>query len=447
MVEKCEGLINRMEEHIKNKKFEEALSVLEDAMLLADPLLKRSTTSKTISKVDTNSLGGVSLKWRLQRGELLVSNQLYDEANKVTTEILKTDSTNSEAITLRAKVLYLMNSISIASVQQSIRQALSFDPDNTKAAKLLNKIKKLENEKEECNNLFKSGQYAKAIEGYDKVLEKQRNEGLTGILEVKVLSNKATCNSKLGNHKEVIRDSTKAVELLEKITFQGYTPGPSDYQTCINSNLFNKLFKNRANSSMKVEHYEEAVRDYKVLQQMNNGDRVIMNALREAERALKQASKKDYYKILGLDKNSNPSDAEIKKAYRKNALKYHPDKCAGLSEDEKAEAEKKFKDIGEAYSVLSDPNKKRIYDMGGDVDGSSASGGSPFGGMGMSMEGAEDILRMFMGGMGGMGGMGSMGGMGGMGGGMPFFTYSTGGPGSRGGARQRGGFSDFSQFF
>jgi len=444
MVEKCEGLINRMEEQIKNEKFEEALSSLEEAMLLADPLLKRSTTSKTISKVDTNSLGGVSLKWRLQRGELLVRNQLYDEANKVTTEILKSDPRNSEAITLRAKVLYLMNSIRIESVQQSIRQALSYDPDNTKARKLLNRIKALEKEKDESNDLFKSGSYVKAIEGYDKVLEQQRKEGLTGVLEVKVLSNKATCNSKLGKHKEVIKDSSKAIELLEKISFGTYTPGPSDYQTNINSALFTKLFMRRANSYMKTEGYEEAVRDYKVLQQMKNGDREILQALRSAEQALKQASKKDYYKILGLDKNSNPSDAEIKKAYRKNALKYHPDKCAGLSEDEKAEAEKKFKDIGEAYAVLSDPNKKRIYDMGGDVDGSSASDGNPFGGMGMSMDGAEDILRMFMGGMGGMGGMNGMGG--GMGGGMPFFTYSTG---PRGGSRQRGSanYQDFSQFF
>jgi DnaJ family protein C protein 7 len=352
MVEKVENLMNKMEEHIKNEKFEEALSALEDAMLLADPLLKRNTESKTISKVDTNSLGGVSLKWRLQRGELLIRNQLYEEANKVTTEILKADSTNSEAITLRAKVLYLMNSIKIESVQQSIRQALSYDPDNTKARKLLNKIKKLEKEKDESNNLFKAGSYAKAIEGYDKVLEEQRKEGLTGVLEVKVLSNKATCNSKLEKHKEVIKDSTKAIELLEKITFQSYNPGPSDYQTCINSALFTKLFMRRANSYMKTEGYEEAVRDYKVLQQMKGNDREILQALRSAEQAFKQASKKDYYKILGLDKNSNPTESEIKKAYRKNALKYHPDKCAGLSEDEKAEAEKKFKDIGEAYAVL-----------------------------------------------------------------------------------------------
>ena len=71
-----------------------------------------------------------------------------------------------------------------------------------------------------------------------------------------------------------------------------------------------------------------------------------------------------------MDKNS--SDADIKKAYRKLALKYHPDR-QGESE-EKDKAEKKFKDINEAYSVLSDSNKRRQYDLGGGM------GGMDFGG-------------------------------------------------------------------
>ena len=69
---------------------------------------------------------------------------------------------------------------------------------------------------------------------------------------------------------------------------------------------------------------------------------------------------KDYYKILGVDKDVNAED--LKKTYRKLALKYHPDKNQG---DKKAE--EKFKEISEAYEILSDPKKRERYDMGGDI--------------------------------------------------------------------------------
>jgi len=79
---------------------------------------------------------------------------------------------------------------------------------------------------------------------------------------------------------------------------------------------------------------------------------------------------KDYYKILGVAKGAN--DDEIKKAYRKLALKYHPDK------NREAGAEEKFKEIGEAYDVLSDPRKRQIYDSSGEegLKGNMGGGGS-----------------------------------------------------------------------
>src|SRR5574344_1998574 len=80
---------------------------------------------------------------------------------------------------------------------------------------------------------------------------------------------------------------------------------------------------------------------------------------------------KDYYKILNLDKNA--SDEDIKKAYHKLAVKYHPDKNQG----NKA-AEEKFKEVTEAYEVLSDTDKRKNYDQFGSAD-SPFSNGSPFG--------------------------------------------------------------------
>ena len=94
------------------------------------------------------------------------------------------------------------------------------------------------------------------------------------------------------------------------------------------------------------------------------------------------ASKRDYYEVLGIKKGA--SQSEIKKAYRKMAKKYHPDTNAG----DEAAAEK-FKEVSEAYSVLNDPEKKKLYDQFGHAafDGTGQPGGSygaGFGGTGGS---------------------------------------------------------------
>ena len=91
--------------------------------------------------------------------------------------------------------------------------------------------------------------------------------------------------------------------------------------------------------------------------------------------------KEDYYEILGVSKNATA--AEIKKAYRKKAIEYHPDKNPG-----DANAEAMFKKAAEAYEILSDPNKRSRYDQ----FGHSAFEGGGFGGGGMNM---DDIFSQF----------------------------------------------------
>lgn len=73
--------------------------------------------------------------------------------------------------------------------------------------------------------------------------------------------------------------------------------------------------------------------------------------------------KRDYYEVLGVEKTA--SQEEIKKAYRKKAVKYHPDKQSGKTKEEIAEAEEKFKEVGEAYEVLGNPEKRKEYDQFG----------------------------------------------------------------------------------
>lgn len=117
--------------------------------------------------------------------------------------------------------------------------------------------------------------------------------------------------------------------------------------------------------------------------------------------------KRDYYEVLGVEKNA--TEAEIKKAYRKKAIKYHPDKNPGDTK-----AEEKFKEAAEAYEVLSDANKRARYDQFGHAGMAGSAAGGGFNGQDMSM---DDIFSMFGDIFGGHSSSGGFGGFGGFGGG------------------------------
>ena len=110
-------------------------------------------------------------------------------------------------------------------------------------------------------------------------------------------------------------------------------------------------------------------------------------------------AKRDYYEVLGVDKNA--TEDQIKKAYRKIAIKYHPDRNPGDKN-----AEEKFKEAAEAYDVLHDPQKRQQYDQFGfDGPGMGGFGGGFSGGVSM-----DDIFSMFGDVFGGRGGFGGFGG-------------------------------------
>lgn len=149
----------------------------------------------------------------------------------------------------------------------------------------------------------------------------------------------------------------------------------------------------------------------------------------------------DYYKVLGVPRNA--TDAQLKKAYRKLALKWHPDK----NQDNRKAASEKFKEIGEAYAVLSDKKKRAVYDQYGaeglkggiPASGAGGAGGAGPGGFqfNFSDQAASDIFQQFFGTNNPFEAFGSgrsrMGGMGGLGGMFSGFGDGFGGMGARAG--------------
>ena len=188
---------------------------------------------------------------------------------------------------------------------------------------------------------------------------------------------------------------------------------------------------------MELKMFDDAKDDFTKVKTLQPDNKEVDNLIKQAVNSTSQARKRDYYQILGLDKNATQD--QIKKAYRKLALKWHPDRNAE-SEETKKVAQQKFIDIGDAYNVLSDPKKKQMYDAGADPL-NPESGGMP-GGMHFQGDPSE-FFRMFTGGF-----PGGFGGENGSGNGGSFFQFFTSGfpgeaefsfPGGAGGSFSTGG--------
>ncbi|KAJ4374448.1 hypothetical protein N0V86_007313 [Didymella sp. IMI 355093] len=352
-------------------------------------------------------------KWQLLRGEahLRMGNvNALGEAQNVAMSMLRNNNQDPDALVLRGRVLYAQGENDKAI--QHFRQALSCDPDFKDAVKNLRMVQKLERMKEEGNTAFKSSRFQEAIDTYGKALEVDPSNKLTNS---KILQNRALCHTKQKSWSSAIADCDKALEL-----------DPS----------YTKARKTRAKALGESGKWQEAVRELKAIQEENPSEPGIAKDIRNAELEEKKALRKDYYKILGIEKDA--TEQQIKKAYRKLAIVHHPDKNPG---DE--EAAERFKEIQEAHETLSDEQKRERYDSGADlIDPSDMfGGGGGMGGMG-GMGGGIDpeiLMQMFGGGMGGgRGGGGGFHFQGG-GGGNPFGGMGGGMPG--GGRRgQQGGF-------
>jgi len=122
-----------------------------------------------------------------------------------------------------------------------------------------------------------------------------------------------------------------------------------------------------AEASLLAERYEDAIGIYRKLAEEDEHSKEAREGLQRAEKLLKRSREEDYYKVLNVSRSASPR--EIKRAYHKLAVEYHPDKNKDKADAEREAAEVKFKSVALAYEVLSDEDLRRKYDEGEDVSG------------------------------------------------------------------------------
>ncbi|KAF4569510.1 hypothetical protein EYR40_008485 [Pleurotus pulmonarius] len=318
--------------------------------------------------------GEVPADWRLWKTELELARGALEVASGSANDALRLNPNSPDILALRGLILFISGKLPQAL--QHAQSALRLDPDHPRAQKLRKRVKDIDRLKEEGNVLFKQGSLEPAIEKYTEALERigaADDECKGGYIRATLLSNRATTLLKLERYQEALEDTNVSIEL--------------------NDSAF-KVYRTRARIHLGLEAFEEAVRDFKRAIELANTDgltgpsdvRSLQGELRKAEVALKQSKTKDYYGILGVKRDC--TEIEIKKAYRMQSLKHHPDKGGD---------EEKFKLVVEAHAVLSDPRRRQRYDMGEDDE---PSGGDQFSG-GFGHMDISELFAQFGGGGGG----------------------------------------------
>ena len=223
---------------------------------------------------------------------------------------MRFDSNSPDVMTVRGLLLFLTSKT--AQATQHVQSALRLDPGHEAAMKLRKRIKDVERLKEEGNVAFKGGRLSEAAQKYGEALDRigsEDREGGGGQIRAMLLSNRATTLVKLGRYEDALADTEASLEL--------------------NATSF-KALRTRARINLHLEKFDTAIADFNAAIEQagfENCDadvRALRAELKKAEIALKRSKTKDYYKILGVSRDC--SDADIRKAYRRESLKHHPDK-------------------------------------------------------------------------------------------------------------------------
>jgi DnaJ family protein C protein 3 len=312
----------------------------------------------------------------LKRGLCEFHLKNYYEAIIDMGKVLKLDTDNIQALEVRGNSYYHLGEVE--SAMNHYRKGLKSDPEHESIKGSYKKLKKIIDLSSKVDGFIQKNDYNEAVNLLRKIVDYDpSNSVLTERYSIQLVK-------ALKHNKKFL----EAKDLLKSLLVKHDSDGALHH-------LMGQLF-------MELEEYDPAIHHYQKAKELLNNDQSVLQDLQKAEAALKQSKQKDYYKILGVSRKA--SIKEIKKAYREQALQWHPDKHKG--DDDKEKAEKQFQLVAEAYEILSDDDKRAAYDRGEDVTGNQGGGG----GQGGFPFGQGNPFHHFRQGGGGGGGGGGQGG-------------------------------------
>ncbi|XP_074657591.1 dnaJ homolog subfamily C member 3-like [Tubulanus polymorphus] len=242
---------------------------------------------------------------------------------------------NTAAFLKLSKILYQIGEADDALTE--IRECLKLDPDHPQCFPHYKKVKKLVKQMKSTQENINSQSWADCV---NKAKQMMKTENKIDFYLQKAKSHICHCHAKAGNVKEALNTCNEVLSIE-----------PDNIEAICD----------RADAYLSDGRYDEAIRDFQDAINIDGNHQRSQEGIQRSQKLKKQASKRDYYKILGVRRNASKKD--IKTAYRKLAVKWHPDKYEG---DDKKKAEKMFIDIAAAKEVLSDPEKREKFDNGED---------------------------------------------------------------------------------
>eukprot|EP00010_Vexillifera_abyssalis_P008099 CAMPEP_0201544142 /NCGR_PEP_ID=MMETSP0173_2-20130828/674_1 /ASSEMBLY_ACC=CAM_ASM_000268 /TAXON_ID=218659 /ORGANISM="Vexillifera sp., Strain DIVA3 564/2" /LENGTH=490 /DNA_ID=CAMNT_0047952169 /DNA_START=52 /DNA_END=1520 /DNA_ORIENTATION=- len=270
-----------------------------------------------------------------------------------TMKLIKQDYKDIEALYLRASAFYQMGDADQST--KHLKEILRLDPDNKQAKGLWKNLKKYQKTLKKLEEAYNARQYDQVLQLVESALSHVSD---AVVFHAKLEEKRCVALSRTKKATDALRSCTKALQL---------DPG-----------LLDALLA-RAEAKLLEDDFGGANADFHKVLELDRHNRAAAEGVDRTAKLQKAAKRKDYYKILGVSKAATKK--EVRKAYRKQAMQWHPDKQK--TPEDKEIAENKYRDITEAYDVLSDEDKRAIYDRGDDPNdmrgqGGRGGGGHPF---------------------------------------------------------------------